>query len=42
MQNDAPPRVDRDKLVESERRALARAKSIASQCCPCSWTATAS
>ena len=32
QENNAPPRVGRDTLVESERRALARAKSVTSQC----------
>jgi len=32
QENNSPPRVGRDTLVESERRALARAKSVTSQC----------
>ena len=32
QENNAPPRVGRDTLVESERRALARAKSVTSRC----------
>lgn len=32
QENDNPPRVGRDKLVENERRALARASSVASRC----------
>ena len=32
QENNAPPRVGRDTLVENERRALARAKSVTSQC----------
>jgi len=32
QENDSPPRVGRATLVESERRALARATSVTSQC----------
>lgn len=32
QENQSPPRVGRDALVANERRALAKAKSVSSQC----------